>query len=696
MTPDNRAQFGEVNMTQVPPSVREEIEELRRQIHFHNYRYYVLDAPVISDSEYDRLMRRLHELEQRYPELVTPDSPTQRIAVEPREGFVKVRHPAPILSLGNATTADEVRAWRDRALRLLPEGTELRYVAEPKVDGLTVVLHYQDGLFVLGATRGDGEVGEDITANLRTVRALPLRIPVQAGEGGANPPPAPARLVVRGEAYMPIDQFETFNEQMAAAGERTFANPRNAAAGSLRQLDPKITASRPLSLLTYAVVANEGVSFETQRETVDYLRTMGFPVVEQSPRFTDLEEVIAYCLEWQNRRDTLNYEVDGMVIKIDDLSLQARLGYVGKDPRGAVAFKFPGREATTKLWRIEVNVGRTGTLTPFAVLEPVEVDGVIVKQATLHNFEDLARKDIREGDTVLVRRAGKVIPYVVGPIVELRTGDERPYTPPTRCPSCGEPVASIPGQVALQCVNASCPARLNRQVEYFAGVMDIEGLGEQTARLFVEKGLVKDVADLYALTREQLLELEGFAEKSTENLLQAIDATRRRPLSQLLTALGIGYVGSVVANTLAEHFGSLDALMQATEEDLQEIEGIGPQIAQSVVRFFGSEANRRLIAKLKRAGLNMVQERRTEAEARPLEGLTFVITGTLPSMSREEAKAWIEARGGKVTGSVSRRTNYLVVGEVPGRDKFTTAQKLGVPMIGEEELRRLAEEGRRP
>jgi len=677
-------------MTQIPLSAREEVAELRKQIQSHNYRYYVLNAPTISDAAFDRLVRRLQELEERYPELVTPDSPTQRIAVEPQEGFVKVRHPAPMLSLANATTPEDVRAWRDRALRLLPEGTELAYVVEPKIDGLTVVLHYEDGLFMLGATRGDGEVGEEITANLRTVRALPLRIPVLRADAPV-PPPAPARLVVRGEAFMPIDKFEAFNEQLAASGERTFANPRNAAAGSLRQLDSRITASRPLSLYCYAVVAGEGISLPTQWETLTYLREMGFPVAQESRRFPDLEEAIAYCQEWQEKRDTLNYEVDGMVIKIDDLATQARLGYVGKDPRGAIAFKFPGREATTQLLRIDVNVGRTGALTPFAVLDPVEVDGVIVKQATLHNFEDLARKDIREGDTVLVRRAGKVIPYVVGPVVELRTGNERPYTPPAVCPACGEPVVSKPGQVALQCVNASCPARLNREVEYFAAVMDIEGLGEQTARLFVDEGLVRDVADLYFLTREQVLGLAGFAEKSTDNLLQAIDASRQRPLSQLLTALGIGYVGSVVAGLLADHFGSMDALMKASQEEIEEIEGIGPQIAQSVVEFFRSRANQRLIAKLGQAGLPMAQERRAEGETLPLRGLTFVITGTLPTMSREKAKAWIEARGGKVTGSVSSRTDYVLAGESPGRGKFTKAQKLGTPIISEEELHRMAQ-----
>lgn len=677
-------------MTQVPPEILDEVERLRQEIRYHNYRYYVLNQPVISDAEYDRLMRRLQELEAQYPDLITPDSPTQRIAVEPQEGFAKVQHPAPILSLANAMTPDEVRAWRDRALRLLPEGTRLAYVVEPKIDGLTVVLHYENGLFTLGATRGDGEVGEDITANLRTVRVLPLRIPVHPGDG-TDVPPAPARLVVRGEAYMPIREFEAFNEQLARAGERTFANPRNAAAGSLRQLDARITGERPLSLFVYSVVAAEGVRLATQWETLQYLRAMGFPVVE-AQRFEDLEEAITYSLEWQRKRDILNYEVDGMVIKIDDLAIQERLGFVGKDPRGAVAFKFPGREATTKLLRIEVNVGRTGVLTPYAVLEPVEVDGVIVKQATLHNFEDLARKDIREGDFVVVRRAGKVIPYIVGPIVERRTGTERIYTPPSACPSCGEPVVQTPGEVAIRCINASCPARLNRQVEYFAAVMDIEGLGEQTARLFVEKGLVHDVADLYFLTPEQILALEGFAEKSTENLLQAIRASRERPLAQVLTALGIPYVGSVVAGILADHFGSIDALMEASEEDLQQLEGIGPQIAGSVVQFFRSEANRRLIAKLKRAGVRMEQERREAEGALPLAGLTFVITGTLPTLSREQAKAWIEARGGKVTDSVSRNTDYLVVGDAPGRSKYTKAQELGIPMIGEEDLFRLVEE----
>ncbi|NLE75217.1 MAG: NAD-dependent DNA ligase LigA [Chloroflexi bacterium] len=673
-------------MGAIPPSISQEVEELRRVVAYHNHRYYVLDSPVVSDSEYDRLLRRLQELEAQYPALVTPDSPTQRVPGRVQEGFVKVQHPASILSLANATSPVEVRAWRDRALKLLPENTSLAYVVEPKIDGLTVVLHYENGLFVRGATRGDGEVGEDITANLRTVRALPLRIPVLQ-EGAA----APARLVVRGEAFMPISQFDAFNEQLAAEGQRTFANPRNAAAGSLRQLDARITAARPLSLFTYAVVESEGLALATQWDTLAYLGSMGFPVAE-AQRFGDLEAAIAYCQEWHDRRDALNYEVDGMVIKIDDLSLQADLGYVGRDPRGAIAFKFPGREATTKLLRIAVNVGRTGTLNPYAVLEPVEVDGVIVKQATLHNFEDLARKDIREGDYVVVRRAGKVIPYVVGPVPERRSGSERPYQPPTHCPSCGEPVVKEEDQVAVVCVNASCPAQLRRRVEYFAAVMDMEGLGERTAHLLVDAGLVHDVADLYLLQPEQVLELPGFAQRSTEKLLQAIAASKGRPLAQLLTALGIPYVGAVVASALAQAFGSVEALEGASPQALQGVEGIGPQIAQSAARFFQSEANRRLIAKLRRAGLPMAAEPRAPAGPTPLAGRTFVITGALPTLSRQEAKAWIEARGGKVTGSVSRKTDYLVLGEAPGADKFGKAQELGVTMIGEEELRRLAGE----
>lgn len=664
------------------------IDELREQINYHIYRYYVLDDPVIPDAAYDALLQELQGLEAAHPEWVTPDSPTQRVGGEPLDKFEKVRHPAPVLSLSSAAEVQGVHDWLERISKLLPAGVtvaDLEYVVEPKIDGLTVVLHYLDGVFVQGATRGDGEIGEDITANLRTVKSLPLRIPVSP-DG-----PPPARLVVRGEAYMPIDRFEEFNRRQEEAGEKTFANPRNAAAGSLRQLDPRIAAARPLDLFCYAIVDAEGVAMATQWEVLAYLREMGFPVCGDVARFGDLEAVITYCQEWMKRRDTLNYEADGAVIKISDLRTQAALGFVGKDPRGALAFKFPGREAVTKILGIGINVGRTGTLNPYARLDPVKLGGVTIKQATLHNFEDMARKDIRLGDTVIVKRAGDVIPYVVGPVVDLRTGEEQPFEMPEHCPACGEPVVRPQDEVAVYCVNAGCPAQLVRRIEYFVsrGAMDIEGFGTRMAQLFVDKGLLKDVADFYYLDRDEILALEGFAEKSTDNLLAAVEASKTRPLARIIAALGIRGVGSTVAELLTEHYSSIDELMAATQEELEAIEGLGPHIAGNIVGWFSRERHRELIEKLRRAGVRLAEDRRERPlEELPLAGLTFVITGTLPTMSRDAATDLIREHGGKVTGSVSSKTDYLLVGEAPGGSKFRKAQQLGVPMIDEGELLR--------
>jgi DNA ligase (NAD+) len=680
--------------------VKERIEELRKDIRYHNYRYYVLDSPVVSDAEYDRLMRELRELEAAHPELVTPDSPTQRVGAEPLDKFEKVRHPKPMLSLIDAFDEEELRAWLERISKLLPEGVapeDLQYVVEPKIDGLTVVLTYEDGRYVQGATRGNGVIGENVTANIKTIRGVPLRIPVSPD--GPRPEaasltiegPPPARLVVRGEAYMPIDQFEEFNRRQAELGQKTFANPRNAAAGSVRQLDSRVTATRPLAIFTYAVVDSEGAAISAQWDSLQYLKHMGFPVNTDSRKLEDFEEVVDYCHEWMQKRNTLNYEVDGVVVKINSLELQEHLGAVGNAPRGAVAYKFPGREATTKLLDIGINVGRTGTLNPFAILEPVEVGGVIVKQASLHNEEDIHRKDIRVGDTVTVRRAGEVIPYVVGPIANLRTGDERVFHMPDRCPACGEPAVKPEGEVAHYCVNAACPAQLVRRVEYFAsrGAMDIEGFGSRMAEQFVEEGLLKDVADFYYLRREDILALEGFAEKSTDNLLAAIEASKDRPLWRFITALGIRFVGSTVAQLLTEHYASIDELMAATQEELEAIEGLGPHTAGGIVEWFRRERHRTLIEKLRRAGVRMEEERKEEVEEempQTLAGLTFVITGTLPSMSRDQVTMLIERHGGRVTGSVSGRTDYLLVGEAPGGTKYNKARELGVPMIGEAEL----------
>ena len=662
--------------------IHDRIEVLRQQINYHNYRYHVLDDPVVGDAEYDALMDELRGLEAEHPELVTPDSPTQRVGAEPAEGFVKVEHPAPILSLDKAASAGDIRAWWDRVSKFLPpDALSPAWVVEPKLDGLTVVLHYEDGLFVLGATRGDGTVGEDVTTNLRTVRTLPLRIPVDSG--GPQPP---GRLVVRGEAIMLIDDFEELNRRQAEAEDKLFANPRNAAAGSLRQLDPRVTASRPITLLCYAVVAAGGAVPPTQWEALEYLRALGFPLSEYVARFESLDEVIAYCEGWIERRDTVPYEVDGLVIKVDDLATQAAMGVVGRAPRGAVAWKFPGREATTRVLEVGVNVGRTGALTPYAVLEPVVLGGVTIRKATLHNFEDMQRKDIREGDTVVIRRAGDVIPYVVGPVVAARTGQEQVYRMPTVCPSCGEPVVSQEDEVALYCINVACPEQRVRRVGYFAAVMDVEGLGERTAQLLVEQELVQDGADLYSLKPEDLLPLEGFAEKSVTNLLAAIEATRERPLAQVIAGLGIRGVGFTVAQLLAGHYRSLDELAAAGREELEGIEGLGPHTAGAIVEWFARPRNQAFVDKLCRAGVRLEQEAPAVPVEGPLDGLTFVITGTLPTMSREEATRFVERHGGRVTGSVSSKTSYLLVGDSPGGTKYRKAQQLEVPLIDEARL----------
>ncbi len=672
-------------------SLRSRYEELKRQIHFHNYRYHVLDAPLISDVEYDRLVSELKQIEAEHPDWVTPDSPSQRAGAPPSERFEKVRHPAPILSLANAFSAEEVRAWFERIRKLDDRVEKTGFVVEPKIDGLSVVLHYRDGVFVQGATRGDGEVGEDITANLRTVRAIPLRIPVVDSAGVTMP----AYLVVRGEAFIPIKEFERLNKQLEEAGERTYLNPRNTAAGSLRQLDPALTASRPITLLVYQIVYAEGGEIpSTQWDTLNYLRALGFPVSDAARRCDDLETAMAYASTWETRRDELPYEADGMVIKIDDLRLAADLGFVGKDPRGAIAFKFPAREVTTTLREIHVSVGRTGVLVPVALLEPVEIGGVIVERATLHNFDYIAEKDIRLGDRVLVKRSGEVIPYVIGPLVEARTGTEKPYLPPQTCPACGQPVEHFEGEVAWYCVNTACPAQLMRNVEHFVsrGAMDIVGLGPKIVAQLIEAELIRDAADLYSLKKESLLALEGFADKKADNLLQAIANSKQQTLARLITALGMRGVGEVVAADLARRFGSLDALGRASLDELQQIEGIGPSIAQAVVDWFARPANQNVLKKLKAAGVWPRGEAAAEKKEGPLYGLTFVLTGTLPTLSRDQARALIESHGGRVTDSVSQKTSYLVLGENPG-SKLERARALGVKIIGEKELKQMVSQG---
>ena len=684
-------------------------EELKQQVNFHNYRYHVLDDPVISDAEFDRLLKELREIEAVHPGWVTPDSPTQRAGAAPSARFVKVRHPRPIMSLANAFGADDARAWFERISRVDDRVERAKFTVEPKIDGLSVVLHYENGTFARGATRGDGEIGEDITPNLRTVNQTPLRIPVHHESGAGQPAsegvpdfPVPGLLVVRGEAYIPIKDFEELNERLQEAGGKTYQNPRNTAAGSLRQLDPSITASRPIRLLVYQVLVSEGGEVPTsQWELLQYLKALGFPVTDAAQRFDDIESAIAYTETWEVRRDELEYEADGMVIKVDDLRLAAELGFVGKDPRGAIAFKFPAREVTTTLKEIVVSVGRTGVLIPNALLEPVEIGGVVVERATLHNFDYIAEKDIRPGDRVLVKRAGEVIPYIIGPVVDARGGSERPYLPPETCPACGQPVEHLEGEVAWYCVNAACPAQLIRNVEHFVsrGAMDITGLGIKMVEKLIETGAVKDVADIYTLQRADILQAVTKKERKTkdkppgkiaDNLLEAIAVSRSQPLSRLIAALGIRGVGEVSANDLARAYGDLDVLARASAADLQTVEGIGPNIAEGIVDWFSRERNQLVLRKLKAAGMWPVvkQEDMGKKGEGPLGGMTFVVTGTLPTLSREGAKELIESRGGKVTDSVSKNTSYLLLGENPG-SKLEKARSLGVDVIGEAELRKL-------
>lgn len=679
-------------------STKSRYEELKQQIHFHNYRYHVLDDPVISDAEFDKLLKEFRQIEAEHPELIAPDSPTLRAGAQPADRFVKVHHPAPILSLANAFGAEDARGWYDRVVRIDDRVERAKFVVEPKIDGLSVVLHYRDGVFVQGATRGNGEIGEDITPNLRTVKSIPLRIPVDP-----KGPKAPAYLVVRGEAFMPIKEFEKLNNKRAEEGLPTYLNPRNTAAGSLRMLDPAETASRVLTLLVYQIVHSEGGKVPTsQWELLEYLKALGFPITNIAKRFDNIDDAIAYTLTWDKKRDELQYEADGMVIKIDDLKLAADLGFVGKDPRGAIAFKFPAREVTTKLNDIKINVGRTGMLIPNAVLEPVEIGGVVVERATLHNFDYITEKDIRIGDRVLVKRAGEVIPYVIGPVVDVRTGKEKKYKPPTVCPACGQPAERLDDEVAWYCVNAACPAQLVRNVEHFVsrGAMDIVGMGIRIVEKLIETGKVKDVADIYRLKRADILEAVTKKERKTEkeppgkiaeNLLTSIEASKSRPLGRLITALGIRGVGEVSANDLARHFTDLDALSKAKAPEIDALDGIGTSVAESVADWFSRPANKNVIKKLKAAGVwpqggetSNVKGRASDA----FDGMTFVITGTLPTFSRDDAKEFIESHGGKVTDSVSKKTSYLVLGEEPG-SKYEKAKSLGVKIIDEDALKKL-------
>ena len=655
--------------------------ELSKALHLHNYRYHVLDDPIITDGEYDQLLVELREIEAQHPDWVTSHSPSQRIGGDLIDKFEKVVHPGSILSLGNAFDADGIREWLSRISRVDERALGADFTVEPKLDGLSVVLHYRDGVFVQGATRGNGEIGEDITANLRTVRSLPLRIPVASG---TTPPPY---LVVRGEAFFYLNDFEALNKDQAEKGDKIYVNPRNTASGALRQIDPALTASRPLSIFIYQIVTGEGELPATQWETLNYLRDLGFAVPE-AQLCQDIEAVLPWLADWTERRAKLRYEIDGVVVKINEHALFTDLGVVGKDPRAAVAFKFPAQEVTTTLNEILVNVGRTGVLTPYAVLEPVIISGVTVRQATLHNFEFIDDKDIRPGDRVLIKRAGDVIPYVIGPIIGARPKEGlAEYQPPAQCPVCVESVHRPEGEVAYYCINPTCPAQQIRIIEHFVsrGAMDIAGLGIKIVELLIENELVRDSADLYTLEHAAVLALEGFAEKRVDNLLAAIEASKAQPLGRLINALGISGVGEVMADELGDTFGSLDGLANATAEALEAMEGVGPNIAEAVLAWFERPRNKTLIQKFRAANVWPVVETRAPAGPTPLEGMTFVITGTLPSLSRNQAKSLIQDHGGKVTGSVSKKTDYLLAGENAG-SKLTKAQDLEVAILSEDGL----------
>jgi DNA ligase (NAD+) len=667
---------------------------LRRTIEHHNRLYYVLDEPEISDADYDELLNELRALEDEHPDLRTPDSPTQRVGAAPLEKFEPVRHLQPMLSLANARNEEELRAWDARVRKLAEaEGAaadRIAYGTEPKIDGLAISLVYEDGVFVRGATRGDGEIGEDVTQNLRTIKSIPLRI---EPPGGGS---APALVEVRGEVYLPRSAFAKLNEQRAAAGEPTFANPRNSAAGSIRQLDPALAAARPLAMWCYGIGAREGLELERHSEQLQWLRDHGFKVAPDTKVHEDLESLVAECKRWENDRESLDYEIDGVVVKVDDLELQRALGVVGREPRGAIAWKFAPMTATTTLRSVMWNVGRTGHMVPFAALEPVQVSGVTVKLATLHNEEDLKRKDVRDGDEVIVMRAGDVIPQVVSPTPQAQRKRKRSALPkpPAKCPACGTPTVKAEEAVFTICPNrASCPGQLFQAVKHFVskGAMDIDGFGEKQAYRFLEDGLIRNVADIYELRKEQLEELEGFGEISAQNLLDAIEGSKEVPFFRVLYALGIPGIGYVNARNLAGQFRSIDALTAATPEQIVETPGIGEVLAETIEQTLAEERTRELIERLRGYGLKMEEEGPIPGTEGPLVGTTFVLTGTLPDISREKATERIEAAGGKVTGSVSKKTSFVVAGAEPG-SKLAKAEQLGVEVIDQDRLLELLEE----
>ncbi|MGB9594853.1 MAG: NAD-dependent DNA ligase LigA [Candidatus Poribacteria bacterium] len=660
---------------------KERIEFLRKEIHFHDRKYYVENNPVISDYEYDQLLKELEELERQYPDLITPDSPTQRVGGEPAEEFATVRHLVAMLSLDNTYSQDELLEFDARIRRLLPS-QQIEYVVELKLDGLGVALLYENGKFIRGATRGDGEMGEDVTANLKTIKSIPL---VLNGIGPSIP-----MLEVRGEVYMEKKAFQELNRQREENGETVFANPRNASAGSVRLLDPRITASRPLDIFVYTLSYSETVTFSTHWESLLALKDMGFKVNPHSRKFETINEVIKYCIKWTEERDSLDYEIDGMVIKVNSIAQQIELGSTTKSPRWAISYKFPARQATSKIENIIVQVGRTGALTPVAVLSPTPLSGIVITRATLHNEDEIRRKDIRIGDTVLIERAGDVIPAVVEVIKEKRTGQELEFRMPDKCPVCGSDVFRPEGEAVSRCVNSACPAQVKEHIRHFASrnAMNIDGLGPAVIDQLVDKGIVKNVADLYFLNKEEIANLERMGEKSAQNLIDAIESSKQNSLSRLIFALGIRHIGVRTGEILAEYYGSIDALSHATPEELQTIYEIGPKVAESIYRFFQQEGNKQMIEKLRSADVKMTEETKEQKDNQTLKNKTFVLTGILASMTRDQASEAIKKLGGKVSSSVSNKTDYVIVGDSPG-SKFDRAKKLGITILNEEQFKSL-------
>ena len=662
------------------PDVSKTIAALREKLRHHEHLYHVLDAPAISDAEYDAMMRELQALETAHPELATADSPTQRVGGQPREGFVKVRHSSPMLSLDNALGEAELREFDKRVRGLLPEES-FKYVAELKLDGVSMAVHYRDGKLAQALTRGDGTVGEDVTENARTIRSIPLSVPLDNRPAG--------NWEVRGEVVLNRKSFEKANAEREAQELPRFANPRNAAAGALRVLDPKVTAGRRLEYFPYFLLVDGQPALSTHWKALDELERRGFKVHGARCLCADIDELAAFCNEWETKRDSLPFEIDGVVAKVDSVEQQQRLGWTAKAPRWAIAYKFPARQEQTQVEDIQVSVGRTGVLTPTAHLNPVGIGGVTVSRATLHNEDEIERLGVQIGDWVLVERSGDVIPKVVR--VVKRGKDRRPFRMPKKCPECGGDVVRVEGEAASRCINTNCPARLKESVLHFAarGVMDIDGLGEVLVDQLVDRGLVKNVADLYRLELDDLLPLERMGRKSAEKILANIDASRARKLPRILNALGIPFVGERTAQLLADAFGDLDKIAPASQEELQRAEEVGPKVAQSIRRFFEEERNRELVNRLREEKFDFTCEIRRKAVGH-LAGKTFVLTGTLPGMTREEAKQWIETKGGKVTGSVSKKTDYVIAGEEAG-SKLDKAKELGVPVLDEAALRGLLE-----